>query len=602
MADEVNRVREATDLVALFRELNPGSSLQVRGKNYVATCPFHESTHQTASFEIDTSQGAYRCFDCGEKGNAVTLYQKSFRVNHGEALQDLADRAGIDIPISETLRKRKGALDALKEACFFFQDQLPSSEAEEYLKRRGINPDSIREFKIGYNPANRNALLNALGRVDMDYLIAAGLARVRKEDEREYGFFDGRRLMFPITDQMGRIVGFGGRTLLSKQELEERKAGGNHVPKYLNTQETDLFKKGRTLYGLDSAVNAIKANKKVIAFEGYTDVIRSRQEGIANTISTMGVAFTREHAENLIRMFPEAEIVLCLDGDKAGVDASKNIAEGLLGTGSLYVSTLPEDDPAGLLERGRKRDLEQALERREPVFDFLMARAAHGIDTTNPEGLVRVLRKLKNPLKAMAPEMAEAYAEKIGDWFGITAESSRNALLSDRRTYEHSLEMMVAQALMANVNEPRMRGFILSNVKREDLRVEEVKAFFEYIAAQQQALDDAPLAKLTGMDVFEGEIAAVVKEIVDQQYEKSVLLRTDILRDAFFPRQSDFSSLDEAFFRIRMGAADRRLRIQAKAMYRAKRLPTAKQNIAIERMSKVLEGLNSNGNGGNGGG
>ena len=600
MADEVNRVREATDLVALFRELNPGSSLQVRGKNYVATCPFHESTHQTASFEIDTSQGAYRCFDCGEKGNAVTLYQKSFRVNHGEALQDLADRAGIDIPISETLRKRKGALDALKEACFFFQDQLPSSEAEEYLKRRGINPDSIREFKIGYNPANRNALLNALGRVDMDYLIAAGLARVRKEDEREYGFFDGRRLMFPITDQMGRIVGFGGRTLLSKQELEERKAGGNHVPKYLNTQETDLFKKGRTLYGLDSAVNAIKANKKVIAFEGYTDVIRSRQEGIANTISTMGVAFTREHAENLIRMFPEAEIVLCLDGDKAGVDASKNIAEGLLGTGSLYVSTLPEDDPAGLLERGRKRDLEQALERREPVFDFLMARAAHGIDTTNPEGLIRVLRKLREPIKRMPLDRAEAYAEKIGIWFGITESSAKSMLLCDRKTDGYSLDMMVAQALMANINDPRMRGMILTNVNQEDLRVEEVRAFFTYVKEQEQLLDKAPLARLTGLEVFEGEIASTMKSIVQTRYERGILLREDILRDAFFSRNCDFGALDNAFTRIRMGAATRRSVAQGKAMYRAGRLSTPKQKIVIERMGKLYEGLGSNGGGENG--
>ncbi len=600
MANEVNEVREATDLLSLFRELHPGNSLRPRGESYISTCPFHPSTNSYPSLEIDQRKKSYRCFECGEVGDPIKLYQKSLGVNHGEALQDLAERAGIVIPVSEALRKRRGILDALNSASSFFEDQFQGSEAEKEMHRRGINPQSIKDFKIGYNPPDRNAILEALWKIDMEYLIGAGLAKER--EGRQYGLFDGRRLMFPITDQVGRIIGFGGRTLLSKEEQEQRKNEGRHVPKYINGPETGFFKKSQTLYGLNSAIDSIRKKNRAIVFEGYTDVVRTRQEGITNTISTMGTAFTRAHAETLIRMFPEAEIVLCLDGDKAGVDASKNIAEGLLGTGSLYVSTLPEDDPAGLLERGRKRDLEQALERREPVFDFLMARAAHGIDTTNPEGLVRVLRKLKNPLKAMAPEMAEAYAEKIGDWFGITAESSRNALLSDRRTYEHSLEMMVAQALMANVNEPRMRGFILSNVKREDLRVEEVKAFFEYIAAQQQALDDAPLAKLTGMDVFEGEIAAVVKEIVDQQYEKSVLLRTDILRDAFFPRQSDFSSLDEAFFRIRMGAADRRLRIQAKAMYRAKRLPTAKQNIAIERMSKVLEGLNSNGNGGNGGG
>lgn len=348
MADrsEIDRVRELTDLVDL---IGSHVTLQSKGREHVGLCPFHDD--QTPSMAVVThkAQAFYKCFSCGASGDAFTFLQDYLKMSFGEALTFLAERAGVTLstesnsPADAQQRELRDLVrKANDRATAFFRETLTADAgkaAREMIAARGISDDMVETFQLGAAPAGWDGLTRSLpnNATAYDAFTAAGLLKARTEGNGHYDSFRNR-LIFPICNQAGQPVAFGGRVLDKDDE-----------PKYLNSPETEVFHKGRTLYGLHIARPAIMESRKVIVTEGYTDVIACHQVGCTNVVGTLGTALTDDHARILSRLCDT--VVLLFDGDEAGQRAADRALEVVLKHPvDVQICILPGGtDPADLL-------------------------------------------------------------------------------------------------------------------------------------------------------------------------------------------------------------------------------------------------------------
>lgn len=314
----VQAVRDAVDVVSIASE---HTRLRKAGRRFQGLCPLHKE--KTPSFSVDPVAGLFYCFGCGAGGDAIKLHMLATGDDFPAAIETLAGRYGIPLPTRETKaggkmeRDLEGALQAAQE---FFRDHLrKSSFAREYLEKRQIPPELIERFGLGYAPDGWRNLIPALqARVPLADLEAAGLAARSDKGGEPYDRFRNR-LMFPIHNASGRLVGFGGRTL------------GDDPAKYVNTNETDRFHKGLLLYGLHLAKKEIRESGRAVLCEGYFDVIGSVASGLEGSIAGMGTALTPEQAKQLSRY--AEEVVVAYDGDSAGENAFRRALPLLLGEG-----------------------------------------------------------------------------------------------------------------------------------------------------------------------------------------------------------------------------------------------------------------------------
>lgn len=312
------------DIVELIDGYVP---LRKAGKNYQAHCPFHEE--KTPSFSVNQAKQFYHCFGCGASGSAITFLMKHGGLGFVDAVEDLAARCGLEVPreagYAPQQKQSAELCELLGQATQFYRRQLREPEGERaaaYLKNRGVSAAVAETYELGYAPGGWSKLLKALGRNDeaRERLIRAGML-TRKDGGSPGGdncydrFRD--RIMFPIHDQRGRVVGFGGRVLDAAEK-----------PKYLNTPETPVFHKGRELYGLHQARSKVKQLERLYVVEGYMDVIALAQHGILNAVATLGTAATKEQLEKVFRTVPQA--VFCFDGDEAGKKAAWRALETVL--------------------------------------------------------------------------------------------------------------------------------------------------------------------------------------------------------------------------------------------------------------------------------
>ncbi|MEW6355470.1 MAG: DNA primase [Planctomycetota bacterium] len=370
--DAVEQVRNATDLVRLISEYVP---LQRSGSRFKARCPFHEEN--TPSFIVTPQKQIWKCFGCGEGGDCFSFVMKQERVGFREALQMLAERAGIEIHRGTSkdpgrADEKKAIYDANRWAAGLYHRYLLDGDgakgAREYLISRGINAEMIEKFNLGCAPAGWDGLLDEAKKrnVAVRDLDRAGLVIRRTEQEGYYDRFRGR-LMFPIADAQGRVIGFGGRVL------------DDSLPKYVNSPETMVFSKSRTLYALDVAKKAIQEHRRVAIFEGYTDVIMAHQHGVEWTVAVLGTALTREHVRTLRRLADE--VVLVFDTDTAGQKASdRSLDVFLQEEAEVKIATLPAGkDPCDFI-----------LEHGADAFATALANAKelirYKLDTAFPEG------------------------------------------------------------------------------------------------------------------------------------------------------------------------------------------------------------------------
>ena len=354
------------------------TKLQKAGREFRAPCPFHNE--KTPSFYVNDDKGFYHCFGCGAHGDAIRWLTDNRGLPFIDAVKELAQAAGMDMPAqdrraAEKAERAKGLHEAMADAAAWFIDQLQGiagGEARAVLERRGIRAETARTFGLGFAPDSRGKLKDALKDYGDPALVEAGLL-IAVEDKTPYDRFRGR-LMIPIRDARGRTIAFGGRII------------GEGEPKYLNSPETPLFDKGRTLYNLDRALPAARKSGRIIAVEGYMDVIALAQAGFQEAVAPLGTALTEHQLERLWRI---ADVpILCFDGDAAGQKAAMRAAARalpMLAPGrSLAFVTLPDGlDPDDLVRTKGAGAFEGLLTRPEPLVDRLWAHevAAEPLDT-----------------------------------------------------------------------------------------------------------------------------------------------------------------------------------------------------------------------------
>lgn len=383
--------------------------LKLRGRgDYWGCCPFHEE--KSPSFHVVEDKGFYHCFGCGAHGNAIDFVMAVERVEFSEALERLEQLTGITAPRGRgpaAPRVDPSLYDANAAAGRWFARQLAgpgATAARAYLARRGIEPATAQAFGLGFAPDGRDALAPALAVEGFsgELLAQAGLVVPGEDGRAGFDRFRGR-VMFPIADARGRIVGFGARAL------------GDAKPKYLNSPETPLFEKGRLLYGLDRAMAAPRSAGNVIVAEGYMDVIALVRAGYARAVAPLGTAITEEQLRQLWRLADEP--VVCLDGDAAGLRAAARAAARalpLLEPGkSLAFALLPTgEDPDSLLQRQGAGALAAILARTIPLSDFLWRHETLAGLPATPERRAALEARLRAHAAAIAdPTVRAHYAQ-----------------------------------------------------------------------------------------------------------------------------------------------------------------------------------------------
>ena len=383
-----------TDIVEVINGRVP---LKKAGREFKACCPFHGE--KTPSFTVSPTKQFYHCFGCGAHGTAVGFLMDYEHMSFPEAVEELASIAGLEVPkeAGDVPDRRHDLYGVLEAAATFFREQLKNNaDAVAYLKRRGLSGETAGRFGIGYAPDAWDGLIRRLGKGEeaVRRLAGAGLV-IEREGGGWYDRFRGR-VMFPIRDARGRVIAFGGRVL------------GDGEPKYLNSPETALFHKGRELYGLYEARQALRDIPRLMVVEGYMDVIGLHQAGLPWAVATLGTATTLDHLERLFRVTDE--VVFCFDGDRAGRQAAWRALENALPAmhdgRQIRFLFLPEgEDPDSLVGREGAEAFEARLADAMPFSEYLLAELARQVDMDSLDGRAR-LAELARPLVARVPDGA----------------------------------------------------------------------------------------------------------------------------------------------------------------------------------------------------
>ncbi len=404
--------------------------LKKAGANFVACCPFHNE--KTPSFTVSPSKQFYHCFGCGAHGNAISFVMEYSGLGYVDAVKDLAESVGMKLPEFERRAGRDtpnaeyegpDLYELLKRAADFYREQLKASPAAvEYLKGRGLTGKVAARFGIGYAPAGWQNLQPVFPDYADKALKDCGLV-IDGEGGRRYDRFRDR-IMFPILNQRGSVIGFGGRVL------------GDGEPKYLNSPETPLFEKGRELYGLPQARAAIREAGRVVVVEGYMDVVALSQHGIEYAVATLGTATSATHVQKLFRQTDE--IVFCFDGDAAGRRAAWHALEVSLPVLADHKAVrflfLPaEDDPDSYVRTNGREAFERLLQEARPLSEFLLSELRGRVDMSTSEGRSRLVHEAKPLLKRIAaPVLQLQILKQLAQAAGITQEEA--ARLTEIRT------------------------------------------------------------------------------------------------------------------------------------------------------------------------
>ncbi len=404
--DLANEIRSKTDIVDIIGERIP---LVARGKNFFGVCPFHDDSNP--SMCVSREKQIYTCFSCHATGNVYTFLMNYEHIDFREALRYLGEKVGVNVS-SVNIVKKTTKFDHLYEAYNFavkyFQNNLSASvgkEARAYLSKRGINEEAIKEFEIGLSLESRDDLTKLL--VSKKYELST-LNRIGLSSD-DHDIYDDR-IMFPLYDVSGQVVGFSGRIY---KDVDQNK--------YLNTKETDIFKKGEMLYHYHIAREECRLKKSVIVMEGFMDVIRASIVGVKNTVALMGTALTNNQF-NLIKRLSN-NIILCLDGDDPGVKAMLSIGEHLLDEGvEVKVVVLPDnDDPDSfILKHGKERFIglvENALN----FSDFKMQQLRKNVNFRSDEEKANYINEvLKEPVKINDTIRVEIVLKRLEKEFDIS--------------------------------------------------------------------------------------------------------------------------------------------------------------------------------------
>ena len=406
------------DLIAradIIEVLGRRIQLKKAGREFKACCPFHDE--KTPSFTVSPSKGFYHCFGCGAHGTAIGFLMEFDHMSFVEAIEALASMMGVDVPRDESDRPARrydelfslmGSVENHWQACL-----RDNSSAVDYLKQRGIDGATAKRFGIGYAPDSWSDVLDKFGKTSeaAERLLATGLV-IRKDNGKHYDRFRDR-IMFPIRDARGRTIGFGGRAL------------GDGEPKYLNSPETVLFHKGRELYGLYEARQALRQIDQLVVVEGYMDVVALSRHGIDFSIATLGTATTSDHLDRIFRLTDN--VVFSFDGDRAGRAAAWRALENALpqvreGRQIRFVFLPEKHDPDSYVNEYGSDAFMQAIDEGVALSDFLIGELSSQVDMTTIDGKAR-LAELAKPLVNNIPPgvYRELLVDSLADTVGLSA-------------------------------------------------------------------------------------------------------------------------------------------------------------------------------------
>ncbi|MDR0219485.1 MAG: DNA primase [Enterobacteriaceae bacterium] len=434
----INDLLARTDLIDLIDVRVP---LKKKGKNHQACCPFHNE--KTPSFTVNGEKQFYHCFGCGAHGNAIDFLMNYDRLDFVESIEELAAMHGLEVPYEANSggghierHQRQNLYQLMDKISRFYQHSLttPNGQAaRQYLTKRGLSEEIIARFAIGFAPAGWDHILKQFSHHEEDrkQLNDAGML-VTNDNGRTYDRFR-ERVMFPIRDRRGRVIAFGGRVL------------GDALPKYLNSPETDIFHKGRQLYGLYEAQQSHSNLSKLLVVEGYMDVVALAQFGIDYAVASLGTSTTAEHVQLLFRTTDS--VICCYDGDRAGRDAAWRTLETALpylnDGRQLRFMFLPDgEDPDSLVRKEQRDAFEQRMEQALTLSEFLFDSLLPQVDLSTPEGTTK-LSSLAMPLISQVPGEALRFylLKELGNLLGIpdTTQLERSLaklVKKDTNTYQ----------------------------------------------------------------------------------------------------------------------------------------------------------------------
>jgi DNA primase len=404
--------------------------LKKAGREFKACCPFHNE--KSPSFWVSPDKQFYHCFGCGAHGTVIGFLMQYEKMEFLEAVADLAQRAGLELPREAQAPRDPGTADLhdvmALAARFFEQNLADNPRARTYVAARGIDAKTTSDFVLGYAPDAWDTLLRRFGTHDDERRRLLQVGLIVERSEGAAGFYDRfrDRLMFPIRDSRGRVIGFGGRVIDQGE------------PKYLNSPESPLFHKGRELYGLYEARQARRDFKRLIIVEGYMDVVRLHQAGITYAVATLGTATTQEHLNKLFKM--TSEVVFCFDGDGAGRRAARRAMENALALAhdghEFRFMFLPEGhDPDTLVASEGAEAFESRLQSALPLSEYLVQQLSSEVDLEHDEGRAK-LKDLAVPLFARMPDgiYREMVLERLARHVGMPATALKQKIMAAAQT------------------------------------------------------------------------------------------------------------------------------------------------------------------------
>ncbi|BCB25587.1 DNA primase [Sulfurimicrobium lacus] len=469
--------------------------LKKAGANYMACCPFHNE--KSPSFSVSPTKQFYHCFGCGAHGTAISFVMEYQGLGFIEAVEELARSAGMTVPQEAGGEKSRPSqstelAELMLQATRYYREQLKRApQAIEYLKQRGLSGEIAARFGVGYAPAAWQNLVEIFHDYTSKTLVQAGLV-IEGENGKRYDRFRDR-IMFPILNQRGTVIGFGGRVL------------GQGEPKYLNSPETPLFEKGQELYGLYQARKAIREAGRVLVVEGYMDVVALAQHGIEYAVATLGTATTPTHVQKLLRQ--SDSVVFCFDGDTAGRKAAWRALENSLGQvvdgKNLSFLFLPQgEDPDSYVRSAGKAGFEELLAEAVPFSQFLLRELTAQVDMQTQEGRARLLQ-LARPLlqQVAAPALGLMLRKRLAELAGISqAELEDLYQIQPIRKPAKALPRLkrnppslVRQMLQFLLVRPQLaQGVVFESKGREGDELT-LAALLEFLSAHPHIKDAAPL-------------------------------------------------------------------------------------------------------------
>ncbi len=514
----LEEIKNRLDIVDVISEY---IDLKKTGQNYKSLCPFH--SEKTPSFFVNPSKQIFHCFGCGKGGDIFTFIMEYEKISFIEALSLLAKKAGVEFePLKKSISyaSKEKLYEIYEHASYYYIEQLKSSEkAKLYLKNRGINEETVRIFKIGYAPQERNSLCNFLKEkgFDENLINSSGLV------SNSYDFFRNR-IIIPIHDLTGKVIGFGGRLIDSQAEL----------PKYINSPDTAIFKKGENLFGFWHAKQHIREKGYVIVVEGYMDVILCHQYGFKNVVAPLGTALTQEQLEKTKRILNNLKkftnkILLIFDGDEAGVVAAQRSLLPLFNGGFIVkIVLLPEkEDPASFLQKYGEKAFKNYLSKALSAVDLI-------IKTYPQKKLNEGIRNFLNSLSyhkdlIYRDELLKELSEKTGI-NEVTLRDELKQIISNKTSRKERIDIKAYSGfkeeeilLRIVLSYPEKINYILEKIKIEDFEDLSIKNIFLKIQ-QLQKNSQFSVNKLLNL-LDEEEKAFISKLIMTSEIDEESIIQ-----------------------------------------------------------------------------